>query len=76
MPEATLGLQGLRIYIKRRIRKGLKLNFLGLVENKDNWIKEEFNGHIKNSKPMPIIKEYGEVELSIIDEGVFGLRLI
>ena len=46
------------------------------IDEDGNWIKEAFNGKVSFSKPMPIIKEYGFVNLNIVDEGVFGKRVV
>ena len=46
------------------------------IDNKGKWWKEGFNGKFKPSRPMKIEKEYGNAELNIADEGVFGLRVI
>lgn len=45
------------------------------IDNKSNWWYQHFNGKFTKSKPMPIIKVYGEVELNVVDEGVYGLRI-
>lgn len=62
-------------YKKVQCSSGGKFPVVRYIDNQGNWIKEMFNGHIEKSKPMSIIKDCGEVELNIINEGVFGLRL-
>ena len=46
------------------------------IDSEGKWFKELFNGKLLPSKPMPIHKEYCNTELTIDDEGVFGLRVV
>ena len=46
------------------------------IDDTGKWWKEEFNGKFKPSKPMTIEKEYGNVELNIVDEKEFGFRVV
>ena len=45
------------------------------IDNSGNWWKQAMNGKFTHSRPMPIEKEYGNVDLNVVDEGVYGLRV-
>lgn len=45
------------------------------IDPMNNWWKITINGKVTKSKPSTIIKEYGNKDLNIINEGVFGLRV-
>ena len=45
------------------------------IDTSGKWWKQKMNGRLLPSNPMPIEKEYGSVELNVVDEGVFGLRI-